>query len=182
MLQLTIKGTEFYDSKNNMFINTKDQTLMLEHSLVSLSKWEFIHEKPFLTDENKTYEDMVSYIKCMTINPNIPDNVYLGVTMNDIKKVNEYINKKATATWFRELEGKGRPGPKRVMTSELIYYWMVSLRIPFIPCEKWHLNRVLTLIRVCNEKQNPKKQSKKDIYRSNAEINKARRERLNSKG
>ena len=123
---------------------------------------------------------MISYAKCMTINQNIPDEVYERMTNANFETINNYIAKQATATTFKQT---GPSGPyKRTLTSDMIYYWMTSLRIPFIPSEKWHLNRLLTLIRICNDKNHPKKMSNKEIAKQNAAMNKARRDRMHSKG
>ena len=40
--------------------------------------------------------------------------------------------------------------------SELIYWYMSQLGIPF-ECDKWNLNRLLTLIRLAAAKQNNQK-------------------------
>lgn len=181
MLHITIKGQELWDSKKREFIYTKDTEIVVEHSLVSLSKWESIWQKPFLSTENKTREEFISYIKCMTITQNISDLVFNSITNDIIQQVQKYIENPMTATWFGKDKNQ-RPGPKKTVTSEVIYYWMVQAKIPFNPCEKWHLNRLLTLIKVCNENNNPHKQSKGEVYKSNAALNKARRERLHSKG
>jgi len=182
MLRLTIKGLDLWDSKIQKFVVTKDQEIVLEHSLVSLSKWEFIWEKPFLGQEKRTREEWISYIKCMTITQNISDSVYNRITQADIELVSKYIDKKASALTFKDVAKGGHTPYHKTMTSETIYYWMTVAKIPFIPCEKWHLNRLLTLIRLCNDKNNPRKMSKDEIYKQNRELNKQRRAKLNSKG
>lgn len=166
-----------------LFVTTKGGTLNLEHSLISLSKWESKYKKPFLNrTEERTREESLYYIKCMTLNKDVSDDVYESITNIEINKVNEYIDDKMTATWFNE---NGPKSPKRnqeVVTSELIYYWMIALNIP-VSFEKWHLNRLMTLIRVCEEKQkDPKKMKKSDIYARNRRLNAARRKRSGSKG
>lgn len=181
MLRLTIPAREFYIEETNEFITTKEQTLQLEHSLVSLSKWESKWCKSFISSrEEKTREETIDYIKCMTITQNVDPSVYTYLTQDNINKVLEYINAPMTATFFSDDKtGKTNREP---ITSELIYYWMVSLQIPF-KCEKWHLNRLITLIRVCNLKnQPPKKMSKRDIMSRNARLNAARRQKHNTKG
>lgn len=180
MLEITIPATEAWDEINQEFITTEEQTLELEHSLVSLSKWESKWRKPFLSKEPKTQEESLDYIKCMTLTPNVDDNVYHCLTDANISKVNEYIEAPMTATWFNEHET--RKGSREQITAELIYYWMIALNVPF-ECQSWHLNRLLTLIKVCNIKnQSPKKRSKRDIMSQNAALNAARRKQLNSKG
>ena len=180
MLRITIPATEMWDDKNEEFVSTKEQTLQLEHSLVSLSKWESKWCKPFLTKGSKTVEETIDYIRCMTLTQNVDPTVYSRLTNANIIEVNRYIEAPMTATWFSE--DTTRKPNREVITAELIYYWMISLNIPF-ECQKWHLNRLLTLIRVCNVKnQPPKKMSKRDIMSRNAALNAARRRQLNSKG
>ena len=180
MLQITVPGIELYDEKNNCFIYLKERTLQLEHSLVSLSKWESKWCKPFISKTNKTDEEVRDYVKCMTITQNVEPDVYDRLTSKNYDEIESYINAPMTATTFKE----GRLGKKGsgVITNEIIYYWMSSLGI-WKECEKWHLNRLLTLIRVCNEKNAPsKKMSKSEIMKQNAAMNAARRQKLNSKG
>lgn len=184
MLEIEIPGRELFDEKKEEFIYTKDQTLKLEHSLISLSKWESKWEKAFLNyKESRTYEQSIDYIRCMTINSNVDPMVYYNIDRSTMKKINEYMKAPMTATWFSESQTEGtlkRNG--EVITSELIYYWMISYNIPF-ECEKWHLNRLLTLIRVCHIKNaSPKKMSKNEILKRNASLNAQRRARTKSKG
>lgn len=180
MLEIIIPATEQWDEKNQEFITSKEQILRLEHSLVSLSKWESKWCKPFLSKENKTMEETIDYIKCMTLTQNVDPYVYNLLTMDNIKKVNEYISAPMTATTFSDSNKKS--GGNEIITSELIYYWMISLNIPF-ECQKWHLNKLFTLIKVCSIKnQPPKKMSKKDIMSRNAALNAARRKQMNTKG
>ena len=180
MLRITIPATELWDESKDEFINTKGQTLQLEHSLVSLSKWESKWCKPFISKDTKTEEEELDYIRCMTITQNVDPNVYKFIP-NDIREeIKEYISAPMTATWFNE-DKKGKSDSEQI-TSELVYYWMIAQNIPF-ECEKWHLNRLLTLIKVCNIKsQPPKKMSKKALMSRNAALNAARRKQLNTKG
>lgn len=191
MLQLTIAAKEGWNAKTNEFIETKPTTLCLEHSLVSLSKWESKYKKPFLSSE-KTEMEIRDYIKMMTITQNIDENIYNLLSKEDFEKINSYISDPMTATWFSDSRKPqtGEQNPTRrsteKITSELIYYWMISYQIPF-ECQKWHLNRLLTLIRICNVKdaqQNGKngKMSKRDILSQNRALNAARRQRLGTKG
>ena len=180
MLQITIPAVEQWDERKQEFITTKEQTLQLEHSLVSLSKWESKWCKPFLTKQEKTFEETLDYIKCMTITQNVDPEVYNYLTNENIEAVNNYINAPMTATYFSD-DKTAKPSREQI-TAELIYYWMIALNIPF-ECQKWHLNRLLTLIRVCNIKnQPPKKRSKREIMSRNAALNAARRKQLNTKG
>lgn len=180
MLTITIPATELFDEKTQTFFSTKEQTLQLEHSLVSLSKWESKWCKPFLTNDDKTLEETIDYIKCMTITQNVDPNSYNFLSRSNIEKINSYISSPMTATTF--YEDPQRPTKKEIITSELIYYWMISLNIP-MECQKWHLNRLLTLVRVCNVKNAPpKKMSRSEIMRRNSALNAARRKQFNSKG
>jgi len=180
MLQITIPAVELWDERKQEFITTKEQTLSLEHSLVSLSKWESKWCKAFLTKQEKTFEEILDYIKCMTLTQNVDPEVYNYITNGNINEINEYIEAPMTATYFSD-EKTSKTNREQV-TAELIYYWMIALNIPF-ECQKWHLNRLLTLIKVCSIKnQPPKKRSKKDIMSRNTALNAARRKRLNTKG
>ncbi len=180
MLIVTIPAVEMFDDKSQEFFTLKEQTLQLEHSLVSLSKWESKWCKPFLTNENKTLEETLDYIKCMTITQNVDQTVYSRLNKENIDQINNYIQAPMTATTFYNDTQKGRG--KETITSELIYYWMISLNIP-MECQKWHLNRLLTLIRVCNIKNTPpKKRSRKDIINQYAALNAARKKQLNTNG
>lgn len=180
MLQIVIPGQEFWDEQKQEFINTKEQVLQLEHSLISLSKWESKWCKVFLSKQDKTPEETIDYIKCMTITPNVDPEVYSRLTEANIKEIEDYIAAPMTATYFSP-NNDGRPSREQV-TSELIYYWMIALNIPF-ECQKWHLNRLLTLIKVCNIKnQPPKKMNRRELMSRNAALNAARKKQLNTKG
>lgn len=183
MLQITIPDRECWDERTNSFINVKGQTLNLEHSLVSISKWESKWEKPFLTADTKTYEETVDYIRCMTLTQNVDPNVYMNVTIDIINRVNEYISAPMTATWFGKRNNKaGSARGGGIVTAEKIYYWMIALNIPF-ECQKWHLNRLLTLIKVCEAENEPqKKMSKNALMKRNSALNAARKSRLHSRG
>ena len=180
MLVVTIPAMEMFNEETQEFFYLKEQTLQLEHSLVSLSKWESKWCKPFLSKDNKTLEETLDYIKCMTITQNVDSSVYNRLTRNNIDAINNYIEAPMTATTFNNDNQKGRG--KEIVTSELIYYWMIALNIP-MECQKWHLNRLLTLIRVCNIKNTPpKKMGKGDIMRRNAALNAKRKQQFNTKG
>lgn len=180
MLQINVPAREFYDEVNERFINVKETALTLEHSLVSLSKWEQKWCKPFLGKDNKTNEEILDYIKCMTLTQNVDPNVYLALSNENITMIREYIDNPHTATTIKE--NPNAPKSHEIVTSELIYYWMIALNIPF-ECQKWHLNRLLTLIKVCNIKNAPpKKMSQHQLLSRNAALNAARRQKLHSKG
>lgn len=183
MLTLDIKAVEGWDEKKQEFVNEyPSQTLVLEHSLMSISKWESKWHKPFLSDNNKSADEIIDYIRCMTINRNIDNSVYSRLTQKDIDAVVAYIDDPMTATWFSDDKNLKKRRPTEIITAEIIYYWMVAFNIPF-ECEKWHLNRLLTLVRVCNAKQEkPKKRNKREMLQSRAALNAARKKQLNTRG
>lgn len=179
MLELVIPSAEWWDDKNEEFVSTKETKLVLEHSLVSLSKWESKWKKPFISKESRTIEETLDYVRCMTISQNADPKVYGLITAEQLKKIEEYINDPMTATWFKN--DKSKPSNEQI-TSELIYFWMITSGVP-IECQKWHLNRLLTLLKICAIKNQPsKKMPRSEIYKNNAALNAARRKRLGSKG
>lgn len=180
MLTITIPSGEFYNHETKEFINVKAQTIQLEHSLVSLAKWESQWKKPLMGTDEKTKEETLDYVRCMTITQNIDPIVYSFIPDSVVNEITEYMKEPMTATTFRE--DLNRPKSREIITAELIYYWMVSLNIPF-ECQKWHLNRLLTLIRVCNIKNTPpKKMNAKDAAARQRALNEERRRKLNTKG
>lgn len=183
MLKLTVPGCEYYDARSNTFGHTKTTTLQLEHSLVSLSKWEEKWQTPFLGKDQKTMEQCIDYVRCMTITQNVDPLVYQCLTNENFETVNRYIEAPMTATWFSEKNNK--KFSREIITAEIIYYWMISLNIPF-ECQKWHLNKLLTLVRVCNIKNTPPKKHSKGSNRAMLDqrtaLNRARREKLHSTG
>lgn len=179
MLDLVIPGRELYDPNTEEFIQTKAKTLKLEHSLIAVSKWESKWNKPFLSREAKTFEESLDYIKYMTITQNVDDNTYLGLTRELIAEVNNYIDSPMSATTFSDTKSYRN---REVITSEVIYYQMIAFNIPF-ECQKWHLNRLTNLIKICSIKNSPpKKVSKKQILSRNAELNAKRKQELGTRG
>ena len=179
MLKIVVPASTMFDEKNEVFVSTKEQTLQLEHSLVSLTKWESKWKKPFLSKEAKTFAETSDYIKCMTTTQNVDPLVYLNLSNENIRDVNAYIEDTMTATIIKD--DKQKPS-REIITSELIYYWMIALTIPF-ECQKWHLNRLLTLIKVCSIKNSPeKKMTKKEIAQRNTDLNAARKAALKTEG
>jgi len=188
MLEIHIPGRELWDDEAEVFITEKGQTIQLEHSLVSLSKWESKWQTPFLgkngVEEEKTNEQIFDYIRCMTITQNVKPETYSNLPDSILLQIKEYIDSKMTATWFSERGLVGAASSKKeTVTAEIIYYWMIAQNIP-MECQKWHLNRLLTLIRVCSIKNNPPKQkmSKKNILANQRALNASRRAQLNSEG
>ena len=178
MLEIRVEETEQYNEITNEFITIKPQLLKLEHSLVSISKWESKWHKAFLSNNEKTPDEIMDYIRCMTINQ-VDPIVYYCLSQKNIDDIKAYIDDPMTATTIKDIPGKRN---YEVVTSELIYYWMVALQIPF-ECEKWHINRLLTLIRVCNIKNQPAKNiPKREILNQNRLLNEARRKKYHTKG
>lgn len=180
---LTIKvpiSPEEWDEVREEFVITDYVTLELEHSLVSLSKWESKYHKSFLYTKEKTIEETLDYIKFMTLTENVDPDIYNHLTQENVQEINEYIDNPMTATTIPQ--SKGGKGGQEIVTAELIYYWMISLQIP-VEFQYWHLNRLITLVRVCEVKQNPpKKMGKRELMSRNAQLNAARRQQLNTKG
>lgn len=180
MLTITVGATDFFNEETQSFESQGGFELQLEHSLVSLSKWESIHETPFLGPKSKTPEQIASYIQCMLLTPNPPEDYLQKLSKENIDEINAYIERKMSATWFSEIEPKTQT--QEVVTSELIYYWLTVYNIPF-ECETWHLNRLFTLIRIAGLKQQkPKKMSRAEIARRNRELNAQRRKQYGTKG
>lgn len=181
MLTIVIPSNEKWNEITEEFIYSKSQTIQLEHSLVSISKWEAKWKKPFLSSKDKTNDETLDYIRCMTITQNVSPEIYFHLTKENLKDIEDYIESSMTATIFSR-DNNSNKGSTEIITSEIIYYWMIALNIPF-ECQKWHIKRLLTLIKVCDIKnQTPQKQSTRDIMIENTRINEERKRRLNTKG
>lgn len=180
MLSIVVPGREAWDEKRETFIVTKEQKLQLEHSLVSIQKWEAKWKIPFLTKEPKTYEQTIDYVRCMTITQNVKPEVYMNLTNENLKAINDYIGEDMTATWFAKSTNQKQS--RQQITAELIYYWMVALKIPE-EYRKWHLNQLITLIRVAEAEQTPtKKRSRRQMLSERKALNEARKARMNTRG
>lgn len=180
MLSITVPGVEFFDEEENKFRTEGDFDLDLEHSLAALSKWEEIFEKPYLSTTDKTDEETIGYIKCMTLTPDVPPEVYTRFSSANYLAINAYINQKMTATWFAD-HGPGKPTGE-ILTAELIQYWMITAGIP-TEWEHRHLNKLFTLLRVFGAKNGPqKKMTPEEAARKQAEINRQRRAQYESAG
>lgn len=180
MLILTLPGRDLYDEVKEEFITQPPFTLELEHSLVSLSKWESKFRKPFLAPDDKTQEELYGYIECMILNPIFPEDVIRRLNGKHMGEIRDYIESPETATTFGEMPKKTTRGEK--VTAELIYYWLVVFNIPF-EVERWHLNRLFALVRICNIKnQKPTKQSKAETVRKYRELNSQRKAQYGTSG
>lgn len=175
MYKVIVPDIEAFSQSTQEFITVKGCSFNIEHSLISLSKWESKWEQAFLGPKQKTREQMIDYVRMMTISKNVPNDIYELLTNDQLRDIFTYINSKQTATTIKETKAPPRRGP--IITAEIIYYWMTQFGIPF-ECEKWHLNRLITLIRVCEEKEKPaQKMSRKDLARHNTALNHKRRRR-----
>ena len=185
VLDLSIPGQEYWDEDKCEFIYTKDTILHLKHSLISLTRWEQKYKRRFLDQGPDKPDEILYYIKCMTMNREpIDDLVYQSISENDYEKVKAYIKDPMSCTTVPKKKKKTDEEPEP-LSSELIYYYMTALQIPF-DCEKWHLNNLLKLIELASYKNDPKdnknKRSSAEIMRDYARINKANRARFHTKG
>ena len=180
MLRLIIHGDEFYDEETETFETVGDLVLELEHSLISLSKWESKFRKPFLTQISKTPEEIMAYVEAMILTQNYPEDLVTKLDQKNLNRINDYIESSESATTFGSMPE--RRGKGETITSELIYYWMVAFNIPF-ECERWHLNRLFALIRICNIKNSkPKKMGRNEVAQRNRDLNARRKAELGTSG
>lgn len=183
MLTIHVKPNELFDDQNEVFIRLEhEQVLNLEHSLASIQIWESKWHKPFLGTKEKTYEEVIDYIRCMTLNTDVDERAYLFISDMDLNRITEYLSNPMTATIFSEDEKKNDPLTKKTITSELIYYYMIALNIPS-EYRFWHISQLITLIRVINIKNAPKKKrSKREILSRYDKLNEERKRRFNTRG
>lgn len=181
MLELIIPESEIWDEENECFVyskGTEGKTIQLEHSLISLKKWEEKWHKPFLSNDDKSYREICDYVRCMTITKSVPESAYDYIPAKTMEQIIEYIQNPMTATWFSNppnANGTPKMGNREVITAEIVYYWMVTFNIPS-EYQKWHLNQLLTLIKVISVKNAPKKKmSQQEVIKQNAALNAARR-------
>ena len=179
MLRIVIPGGEMYDEENRKFRIVKAQAIELEHSLISISKWESKWKRPFLSRAQRTEEEIRDYIRCMTITPGVNPDLYYCLSQDNIREIQAYIDDTMSATVFRgENKPKGTPRPR---TSEQIYGAMVLLNIPF-ECQKWHLNRLLNLIQECENLNDGGKMSRKESAKYMSQMNAMRRAKHHTRG
>lgn len=183
MLKLYVPGREFFDEKSSRFISSPPAELVLEHSLLSVSNWESKWKKVFLDKSvPKTQEESIDYIRCMTLNKNVNPEVYSNIDRSTMQRINDYIEDNRTASWFSKKSSSSGGRSSEAITSELIYYWMIAHNIPF-ECQKWHLSRLLTLIRICNLKaEKPKKMPAHEAAVQRSMLNAKRRASMRSRG
>lgn len=179
MIQLVIPEREFWDEGKSEFITIKGQVIQVEHSLVSVSKWESKWKKSFFAKKERTNEEIIDYVRCMTITQNVRPELYTILTNENLNIVSDYIAESMTATYFSDDNAKGQ---KDIITSEVIYYWMIAYNIPS-EYQKWHLSRLMALIKVCNKmNEKPKKMSKTELMNKNRELNNKRKQQYNTNG
>lgn len=181
-MPITIKvpDREFFDQVNNRFLTIKGRSLTFEHSLLSITKWESKWHKPYLSKTKKTREEAIDYLRCMCLDKVEDSTVFMAIDEHGMKEISAYIENPMTATTFRE---DNKRQSHEIITNEIVYYWMTELNIPFDPCQKWHFNRLMTLIRVASiKKQPPKKMGKKEWAAQRSAINAQRRAKYGSKG
>lgn len=180
MLTIVIEGEESFNNEEQTFETLNDVVIELEHSLLSVSKWESKFQKPFLAAGKKTSEELFEYLKAMVVTPSIDLDVLYSCSQKNLDTIQEYIDSSQSATTFGVMPE--RQGLGEVITSELIYYWIVAFKIPF-ECQTWHLNRLFALIRICNIKNSkPKPMSRMELAQRNRELNAKRRAELGTTG
>ncbi len=181
MIRISTPSGEYYDHRRQEFVTVVGQTVLLEHSLRSLAKWEARWKKPFLSKKEKTRAETIDYVRCMAVTPGVDPSIFETLTSENLAQISQYINNPMTATTFSDRDQNKRPS-REIVTAELIYYWMVALQIPF-ECQDWHLNRLLTLIHVCEIKNQPKKKiNQKQAASERTRLNRARKAQLGTTG
>lgn len=181
MITIKIPEREFFNQDRNEFVYIKEQKITMEHSLRSVAKWESKWHRPFLSKtDKKTDEELIDYLRCMTLTKNVDPNAYYAIPQDEMNRISSYMEDPMTATTIKE-DSRAKSN-RSIVTAEILYYDMTALNIPF-ECDKWHLNRLLILIEVCSEKNKPKKKiPKRDLMNRNRSLNAARRKKLGSSG
>lgn len=186
MLQLTIQGQRFWNEEDEEFVYPEPIFLELEHSLVTLSKWESEFEKPFLSKDEKSEEEVLRYIEIMIQTPNVSPEVFQYFTDDHLREINDYMSAKMTATWFNDPPAGTQPPNREVITAELVYYWMISYEMPVEPFQHWHLNRLFTLLKVFSAKNSKKQkmnpEQKKDWLADRQRLNDLRKQQMGTDG
>ena len=180
-ITITVPAANFFDQVQNRFIVTKETTLTFEHSLISISKWESKWHKPFLNTMKKTVEESIDYYRCMCLSKDVDPNVFYALSQNNVKTISDYIADPMTAKKFKQKDNN--KASNEIVTSDLIYFWMSNFSIPFVPCEKWHLNRLMTLIHIASIKNSPKKKmGKQEAASQRAALNAQRKAKYHTRG
>lgn len=182
-IKIVVPAVEAYDPATSSFIDWPAVELEMEHSLASLSKWEATYGKPFLVKTPKTTEEVIGYLQCMSLTPDVPAEVFDRIGHNNelFSKINDYIDSKQTATWFREIPGQNRPS-REIVTAEILFNWMIQMQVP-MEFQYWHLNRLFTQLKVISQKNQPKKKmGRQEAMAQQRAINAQRRAQMNSSG
>lgn len=176
MLEIPIPPQEIWDPVKEKFIKYDGGVIKMEHSLRAIQKWEAKYKKPFLSKEEKTEDEVLFYLKCMTLNK-VDDVAYSLLTNSDMEDISNYISEQRTATTIKT----SSKGSRKVPTAEVMYYWLSALQIPFEVAD-WHLSQLLTLVEVANELNNPKKMKKSEVYNQYDALNEMRKAKYKTKG
>lgn len=181
-IKIIVPAVEAYDPATSSFIDWPAVEIEMEHSLASLSKWEASFGKPFLTKTEKTTEEVVAYFQCMCLTPNIPREVFERIDMDLFKQINDYIDSKQTATWFREIPGQPARNSRQTVTAEVLFNWMIQMNVP-MEFQHWHLNRLFTQLKVISQANQPKKKvGRQEAMAQQRALNAQRRAQMNSSG
>lgn len=181
-------GDELFDEETNTFLHPVGKKLHLEHSLLSISKWEAEWEIPFLNTD-KTSEQSLSYIKCCVLDDDFDELLLNTLSDKNILDFNAYLSKGMTAKKIIDLRSSlsqkrksRRPASQKALTSEDIYYSMIQFHV-WKECEEWPLQRLLSLLQLCSLKSNSTgEMSKSDQAKFYREENARRKAKYHTNG